>query len=63
MITVHRRNARQAEIIIKSWPYKHEDINNYCKSLGKPLIDLNYDETELMISELNLWECLSRQRC
>lgn len=48
------RTVQQTEIIINAWHYKKEDIQNYCKSLGKKLIDLNCNEAELMISDLCL---------
>lgn len=48
------KDSNQTEAIIKAWPYKHEEIEDYCKHLGKSLSDLSYSEAELMINDLNL---------
>ena len=54
MMTELGKNTHQAIIIIKAWPYKEKDIEEYCKRLGKNLNELTYFDAELMISELNL---------
>ena len=48
------KDARQTEAIIKAWHYKKEDIEEYCKRLGKNLDELSYSEAESMISDLKL---------
>ncbi|MDD2614095.1 MAG: hypothetical protein PHH67_01895 [Methanosarcina sp.] len=49
-----KHDARQTEIIIKAWPYKKEEIEEYCDHLGKNLNELSYSEAETMISNLKL---------
>jgi len=50
----HRKDVLQTEAIIKAWPYKKEDIEEYCNRLGKNLDELSNSEAELMINDLNL---------
>ena len=55
-----KHDARQTEIIIKAWPYKKEDIEEYCNHLGKNLNELSYSEAESMISDLKLRKYLPK---
>jgi hypothetical protein len=54
MITESGKDARQTEAIVKAWPYKKEEIEEYCKRLGKNLNELTCSEAESMISDLKL---------
>jgi hypothetical protein len=60
-MTERGKDARQTEAIIKAWPYKKEDIEEYCKHLGKNLNELNYSEAELMIYDLKLMEYVPKR--
>ncbi|HEY3360685.1 MAG TPA: hypothetical protein VGK06_02360 [Methanosarcina sp.] len=53
-MTERGKDARQTEAIVKAWPYKKEEVEEYCKNLGKNLNELTYSEAESMISDLKL---------
>lgn len=56
-----KSDGYQQKVIIKSWPFKKEEIEKYCKYLGKDQSELSYNETELMISELKLRRYLPKE--
>jgi hypothetical protein len=60
MTNERKHDARQTEIIIKAWPYKKEDIEEYCNHLGKNLNELSYNEAESMILDLELRKYLPK---
>jgi hypothetical protein len=60
MTNERKYDARQTEIIIKAWPYKREDIEEYCNYFGKKLNELSYSEAESMILDLELRKYLPK---
>jgi hypothetical protein len=61
VMTERGKDARQTEIIIKAWSFEGENIEEYCKHLGKNFAELSYSEAELMISDLKLRKYLPKR--